>query len=301
MIHPSAIIEKGAELGSNVRVGAMSYVGPDVRLGADCELRNHVTITGDTTVGAGCMFFPNAVIGEAPQDLKYAGEKTKTVIGEDNHFREFVTVHPGTRVGGGVTRIGSHNRFLVGVHLAHDMRIGNHVVISNHVQIAGHVHIEDCVTMGGQTGIHQFVTVGRYAMIGGQSHITMDVVPYMITTGYPAEVRGANVPGLRRWEVPEEQIEALNRAFRLLYAKSSNNRGPFNERLEALGREEGRHEHVAELCAFLRRTLSVGRTGRYLESLRQDRPEDSRSFFQKKQGTAPVTADSTAPVEGGDK
>ncbi len=284
MIHPSAIIEKGAELGKGVKVGPYSYVGPNVKLGDGCELRNGATLVGHTTVGAKCMFFTNCVIGEVPQDLKFKGGKTEVVIGEDNHFRECVTVHAGTELGGGVTRIGNHNRFLVNVHLAHDTQVGSQVVISNNVQIAGHVHVEDWVTMGGLTGIHHFVTVGRYAMLGGYSRITTDVPPYMITQGYPSEVRGVNLEGLKRWGLPASDIDAISRAYRKLYAKRSDQNIPFTERLEELHQQNSRNEHVQYLHQFIKRTLSVGNSGRYLESLRNDSPADSGAFFSNHQG-----------------
>lgn len=279
-IHPTAIIEPGAELGRNVRVGPYCYLGPNVRLGDGCELRPRATIVGCTTVGPGCVFFTNCVIGEIPQDLKYQGGRTETIIGQDNHFRELVTVHAGTEVGGGVTRIGDHNRFLVGVHVAHDMHVGNHVVISNNVQMAGHVHVEDFVTMGGLTAIHHFVTVGRYAMLGGFSRVTCDVPPYMISFGYPAEVRGANFPGLKRWGLAADDIEALNRAFKLLYARRSEKGPAFVQRLETLQQHNGPNPHVQYLYEFIRRTLSVGNCGRYLESQRRDTPQDSEPFYR---------------------
>lgn len=281
MIHPTAIVDQGAELSSDVVIGPYSYIGPNVKLGAGCVLKNSVTIVGHTTVGPDCMFFSNCVIGEIPQDLKFKGGRTELVIGEDNHFRESVTVHTGTEVGGGVTRIGQHNRFLVGVHLAHDTCIGNHVVISNNVQIAGHVHVQDWVTMGGLAGIHHFVTVGRYAMLGGWSRVASDVPPYMITQGCPSEVRGVNFAGLKRWGLSEDDIGAVGRAYKLLYAKRSDRNVPFVERLEQLNGRNGGNEHVRYLYEFVKRTLSVGNRGRYLESLRSDTSQDSEAFFGK--------------------
>lgn len=282
MIHPTAIVDKGAELSADVVIGPHSYIGPNVKLGAGCVLKNGVTIVGHTTVGPDCMFFSNCVIGEIPQDLKFKGGRTELIIGEDNHFRESVTVHTGTEVGGGVTRIGKHNRFLVGVHLAHDTCIGNQVVISNNVQIAGHVHVQDWVTMGGLAGIHHFVTVGRYAMLGGWSRVANDVPPYMITQGCPSEVRGVNFEGLKRWGLSEDDTGAIGRAYKILYAKRSDRNVPFAQRLEQLDGRNGDNEHVRYLYEFLKRTLSVGNRGRYLESLRSDTSQDSESFFGKK-------------------
>ena len=279
MIHPTATIDKGAELGSAVKVGPYCYIGSAVKLGDGCDLTNNVTIVGQTTVGSNCVFFTNSVIGEIPQDLKFKGGLTELIIGEDNHFRECVTVHAGTEVGGAVTRIGSHNRFLVGVHLAHDCRIGNHVVISNNVQIAGHVHVEDHVTMGGLCGIHHFVTVGRYTMLGGLARVSSDLPPYMVIMGSPSVVRGVNSEGLKRWGLSPEDIDALSEAYKLLYSKRSSQEVPFAERLEQLHRHNGHNAHVEYLYRFIKRTLSVGNHGRYLEAARADTAEDRKAFF----------------------
>ncbi len=281
MIHPTAIIEKGAQLDNNVRVGPHCYIGPHVVLGDACELKNSVTIVGRTTVGPNCLFFTNCVIGEIPQDLKFKGGETKLTIGEDNHFREGITVHAGTELGGGLTRIGSHNRFLVGVHLAHDAHIGNHVVMSNNVQIAGHVHVEDFVTMGGLAGVHHFVTVGRHAMLGGLSRVSTDAPPYMVSTGYDSAVRGANVEGLKRSGMSADDIDAISQAYKMLYGKRSNREIPFTQRLEELHSRNGHNAHVQYLCQFIKRTLAVGNRGRHLESLRIDTPADSSAYFEK--------------------
>ena len=281
-IHPTATVDKRAELGDGLKIGAHAHIGAGVTLGDDCEVRNGATIVGDTSVGKGCVFFSHCVVGEIPQDLKYKGEPTQTVIGEDNHFREFVTVHAGTAVGGGATRIGCHNRFLVGVHLAHDTTVGSHVVLSNSTLIAGHCLLEDCVTMGGLCAVHHFVSVGRYAMIGGFSRVPSDVLPYMITVGYPAEVRGANFHGLRRWGMTEGDIKAIAGAYKMLYARRRDHNTPFLERLERLHSDNGHNEHVRYLYDFIKRSLSAGNTGRFRELLRSDTAEDSREFFSKK-------------------
>lgn len=297
MIHPSAIIEPGAQLAADVSVGPFCVVGPHVRMGSGCQLRNQVTITGHTTIGANCHFFSGAVIGEIPQDLKYRGERTETIIGDDNHFREHVTVHSGTEVGNRVTRIGDHNRFLVGVHIAHDVEIGSNVIISNNVQIAGHVHIEDCVTIAGQCGIHQFVTIGRYAMLGGLSGATCDVPPFFISKGYPAVPRSLNKIGLRRWGVSADDVELLGEVYRQLYSKSNNGTVPFIDRLQQIEHSLSDHIHVRYLCAFLRRTLAVGNSGRHLESLRQDRPGDHKQFYQANSGMQPNSSTSAGSRE----
>jgi len=166
-IHPTACVDPKARLEPGVTVGAHTTIGPEVELGAACVVHNNVSIHGRTRCGARNVFFPGAVIGESPQDLKYRGGPTCIEIGDDNAFREHVTVHPGTEIGGGVTRIGSHNRFLVGAHIGHDVQIGDGCILSNYVQLAGHVQVCDRVTIGGIVGIHNFTTIGTLAYIGG--------------------------------------------------------------------------------------------------------------------------------------
>ncbi len=281
MIHPTAVIETGAELGTGVKVGPFSYIGPHVKLGDGCELRNGVTITGHTATGPDCVFFPGCVIGEEPQDLKYKGGPTQLNIGKDNVFREYVTVHPGTEVAGGVTTIGDHNRFFIGVHIAHDSHLGNHIVIANGVGLAGHVRIEDYVNMGGHAALHHFVTVGRYAMIGGMSRISQDVPPFLITQGYEPRPRGVNLAGLRRWKIDDGDITALTDAYRTLYGKRQAD-DPFAQRLDRIEKTYADNQVVTSLCAFVRRTLSDGKRGRYLESQRRDHSEDNRAFYALK-------------------
>jgi UDP-N-acetylglucosamine acyltransferase len=280
MIHPSAYIDPRAAIGRNVSIGPFSYVGAGVVLGDDCVLYNHVTVTGNTVCGRANVFFPGAVIGVPPQDLKYKGGPTRLEIGDDNVFREYVTAHTGTEVGGGVTRIGSHNRFLVGVHLAHDVSIGDDCIVSNNVQIAGHARLEDKVTMGGMTGVHHFVTVGTLAYIGAMARVGTDVPPYMIVEGDPAEVRGFNKKGMQRWGYTEEQIRAVQEAWKVLFSgKAKEHGGSMLERLSALEARRELNGEVRHLCTSMRRTLVDGVYGRYLEVHRQDSDADRRAYY----------------------
>lgn len=280
MIHPTAVVDPQAELGRGVTIGPLCYVGPGVVLGEHCLLHNSVTIVGQTTCGQDNEFYPGVVIGEPPQDLKYRGEPTRTVIGDGNVFREQVTVHAGTEVGGGVTEIGSQNRFLVGVHIAHDVRLGNGCVFSNYVQLAGHVRVEDKVTIGGIVGIHHFTTLGTLSYIGGLTRIVADVPPFMIVEGNPSRVRGFNETGMRRWGYRPDQIKAVRDAYRALFSQKAESSGfSMTERLNKLdGQCQGNGE-VHYLCESIRRSLHEGVYGRQLERLRRDTDADRQRFY----------------------
>jgi len=233
-IHPTAVVESGARLGEDVEVGPHCYVGPHAVVGPRCSLRNHVTLTGHTTVGADNTFFANAVIGEDAQDLKYHGEPTRLEIGDRNSFREGVTVHRGTELGGGITRVGSDNHVMVGVHIAHDTHLGDHIIVANNTLLAGHVHIEDRVTIGGAAAMHHFSTIGKCAYIAGMTRITTDVPPFMIFAGYQGRVRGLNGEGLARWGFDADEIDALRRVYRALFGKrAQQNHGTLHDALDA--------------------------------------------------------------------
>ena len=274
-IHPTAMVAPEATIGRDVEIGPYSFVGPDVVIGDGCRLHHHVTIEGHTTLGERCEVYPQAVLGTTPQDLKYAGEKTTLAIGEGNIFREMVTAHPGTDNGGGVTRIGDGNLFLVGVHIAHDCNIGNRCIIANYVQFAGHVHVEDHVNMGGHSAVHHFVTIGRHAFVGGMTRVAADVPPYVIVVaarGTRSEVRMINGVGLQRSGYRNEDIQALKDAFMKLFSRRARMNGTaIRDRVAAILAEESVNPHVETLCRFLMRSFAHGRHGRYLEALRNDR------------------------------
>ena len=278
-IHPTAIVDPRAELGREVAVGPYCIVGGGVELGDGCRLHHQVTIDGNTTVGPGCEFFPSAVIGMRPQDLKYRGEPTRLEIGRNNVFREQVTVHPGTVGGGGVTRIGDHNYLLIGVHVAHDCQIGNHCIIANYVQLAGHVKVEDHVTFGGESGIHHFVTIGRHAFVGGLTRVTADVPPFMIFVAARTHgrVRLVNGVGLQRCGFTEQQIAALKDAWLRLYSRRARlSAKPIRQTAEEMLAEDGLDPNVRYLCEFILRSSAHGRHGRYLDAGRAPAPRTPR-------------------------
>ncbi|MCL4129114.1 UNVERIFIED_CONTAM: hypothetical protein GTU68_009540 [Idotea baltica] len=245
-IHPSAIIEGGAQIGADVTIGPFCVVGPMVVLGDRVELKSHVVVTGDTQVGADTVIFPFCCIGEIPQDVKFKGEAAKLVIGERNRIREHVTMNPGTEGGGGLTKVGDDGFFLAGSHVAHDCTVGDRVIVVNQSAIAGHCVIEDDVIIGGLCGIHQFVRIGRGAIIGALSMVTNDVIPHGLVMGPRGELDGLNLIGLKRRGVSRADISALRVAFQTL----KDGEGSFMERAHRLG-DETDSEYVSQMVAFI--------------------------------------------------
>ena len=216
-IHPTAVVEHGAELDDGVCVDAYSIVRADVRVGSGTKIGPHCVVEGRTTIGRDNRIFQFCSIGAAPQDKKYTGEPTELQIGDRNEIREFCTFNRGTAQDTGVTRLGHDNWVMAYVHLAHDVQVGNHTVLANNATLAGHVQVADWVTVGGLTGVHQFVKIGAYAFVGFSSAVTQDVPPYMMVDGNPLAVRGFNVEGLRRRGFGPERIAAVKQMHRLLY------------------------------------------------------------------------------------
>jgi len=247
-IHPSAVVEDGARLGSGVTVGPFCIVGADVELGDGCELKSHVAVAGRTSIGPRTRIFPFASIGHAPQDLKYAGEPSTLSVGADCTIREGVTMNPGTAGGTMKTVVGDRCLFLANSHVAHDCRIGSDVIFSNNVMLAGHCTIEDFVIIGGGAGVHQFVRIGQHAFIGGLSGIENDVIPYGMALGNRAHLAGLNIVGLRRRGFTREQIHDIRRAYRLLFADE----GTLAERVEDVAEEFATHPFVHEILDFIR-------------------------------------------------
>jgi UDP-N-acetylglucosamine acyltransferase len=280
-IHPSAYVDPKSEVGDDVRIGPNCYVGSSVRLGDGCRLHNNVTLTGYTRVGPRCEFFPGCVIGAEPQDLKYHGEPSELIIGSDNVFRELTTAHPGTEAGGGVTTIGDHNRFLVGVHIAHDVLIEDNCVLANNVQLGGHVHVESYATFGGVAGVHHFVTIGRYSFVAALARIATDVPPFMIMQGYESRVRGVNTKALARWGFSPERIAALKRAYLDLYTDRSRFGGPVVHRLTAMESDGQLTDDVRHLILSVRRTAIDGHLGRFLESRRPEATRRRAGFYDE--------------------
>jgi UDP-N-acetylglucosamine acyltransferase len=216
-IHPTALIDPKAELGESVAVGAYALIGAGVTVGAGTEVGAHCVIEGPTVIGCDNRIHAHAVLGGAPQDMKYRGEPTALHIGDRNTIREFCTFNRGTVQDVGITRLGDDNWVMAYVHLAHDVQVGSHTILANNATLAGHVHVGDWVIVGGLTGIHQFCHVGAHAMTGFQSHVSQDVPPFMMVSGNPLGVHGFNVEGLRRRGFSRERIAQVKQIHRLLY------------------------------------------------------------------------------------
>jgi UDP-N-acetylglucosamine acyltransferase len=248
-IHPSAVVAAGAVVPDSCNVGPFCTIGPEVALGEDCTLISHVVLDGRTRIGARNTFYPFCAVGVAPQDLKYRGEATETVLGDDNTIRESVTVSRGTAGGGGVTRIGSNCLLMASAHIGHDSLVGNHCILANAATLAGHVVIEDYATVGAFSPVHQHCTVGTYAFIGGGTIVTQDVLPFSLTSSRREnKAFGINKIGLARRGFSPERLQRLQKAFRLLLAAKMNT----TQALEKIKQLEG--EDVALLAAFLERS-----------------------------------------------
>jgi UDP-N-acetylglucosamine acyltransferase len=216
-IHPTAIIEPGAQIHATAEIGAYSMIGPDVVIGARTRVGPHVVIEGHTSIGEDNTFYQFSSIGAPPQDKKYAGEPTRLEIGDRNTVREFCTFNRGTVQDVGVTRLGNDNWIMAYVHLAHDCQIGNHTIFANNAQLAGHVHVGDWAIMGGFSNVHQFCKIGAHAMVGMSTSLTQDVPPYVILSGNPAQAHGINSEGLKRRGFSREAIAAIRTAYKVLY------------------------------------------------------------------------------------
>jgi UDP-N-acetylglucosamine acyltransferase len=216
-IHETARVDRCAEIDSDVEIGPYSLVGKHVRIGKGCRVKSHVVIEGRTTLGEGNVIFQFATVGSVPQDLKYKGEPSELIIGDHNTIREFVSLNPGTVGGGMVTRVGDGNLLMMYCHIAHDCILGNHNIIANGATLGGHVVIEDYVIVGGLVGIHQFTKIGRGAILGAGSMVSKDVPPYCNATGDRARLHGLNLEGLKRRGFEREKIEALKKAYRIMF------------------------------------------------------------------------------------
>lgn len=248
-IHTSAIVAAGAKIPESCTVGPYCTIGAEVELGEECVLISHVVLDGKTKIGAKNTIYPFCVIGAPPQDLKYKGEPTRTVIGDGNMIRESVTISRGTAGGGGLTSLGDNNLLMAYAHIGHDSHVGNNCILANNATLAGHVHIEDFATVGAFCPVHQFCTVGRYAYIGGGTIVTQDVLPFSLTSARRENrAFGMNKVGLQRRGFSEERLKALHRAFRLLLAAKMNT----TQAVEAIKGLEG--ADAAELAAFIEKS-----------------------------------------------
>jgi UDP-N-acetylglucosamine acyltransferase len=251
-IHPSAIVEDGAQIGQGVTIGPFCLVGSEARIDDGVSLHSHVVVTGRSWIGANTKVFPFASIGTPPQDLKYRGEASQLIIGCNNIIREHVTMNPGTEGGGMVTRIGNNCLFMVNSHVAHDCDIGDHVILVNNATLGGHVSVGDWAILGGLSAAHQFVRIGRHAMIGGMSGVENDVIPYGSVIGNRARLSGLNIVGLKRRSFSRDTIHALRNAYRLLFAPE----GTMAERIEDVAEIFHDNEPVMEIVNFIRADAS---------------------------------------------
>ena len=249
-IHSTAIVDPKATLDAGVEVGPYTVIGPHVRIGSRTTIGAHGILEGYTTIGEDCRIFTGAVIGSIPQDLKYAGEKSELIIGDRNQIREYVTINPGTKGGGGKTVLGSDGLLMAYAHVAHDCRIGNHVIIANSAALAGHIAVEDGAVIGGLVGIHQFVQVGALSIIGGCSRVVQDVPPYSTCVGYPAKVFGLNREGLRRAGIPTATRDQLHKAFRILF----HSRLSMSHAVEQVAKDVNHCQEVSHLLDFIRQS-----------------------------------------------
>jgi UDP-N-acetylglucosamine acyltransferase len=247
-IHPTAVVEQGAVVDPSCEIGALAYLGPHVVLGPGCVVGPHGVVTGRTTLGARNRVFSHAVVGGVPQDLKYQGEPTRTVIGDDNTFREFVTINAGTVQDRGETTVGNGCLFMANSHVGHDCVIGDRAIIANSVGLSGHVVLEEDIHFGGLAGAHQFVRIGRLAFVGGMSGVVMDVAPYTTVLGTRAEVGGLNTIGMQRAGMSEEQVNRVKQAFKIFFRSGLT----ATEALAQLEAELGSYPEVAHLIAFVK-------------------------------------------------
>jgi UDP-N-acetylglucosamine acyltransferase len=247
-IHPSAVVDSQARLGVDVRIGPFCLVGPDTELGDGVELHSHVVITGRTRLGGGSVVFPFASLGHRPQDLKYHGEPSELVIGARNQIREYVTIQPGTEGGGMLTQVGDDCLFMASAHVAHDCKVGNHVILANNATLGGHVEIGDHAFLGGISAVHQFVRVGAHAMIGGMSGVEADVIPFGLVMGDRARLSGLNIVGMERRGFTRDEIRDLRAAYKDLF----HGGGVLAQRIERVGIAHPQSRVVTMVLDFIR-------------------------------------------------
>ena len=246
MINKLAIIDPKAKISPNVKIGPYSIIGANVQIGEGSEIQSHVSIVGNTIIGNNNKIYPFASIGNDPQDLKFDGEETKLEIGDNNKIREYVTINPGTKGGGGLTKIGNNCLFMVSSHIAHDCLVGNNVILANNVPLGGHAEIQDNVIIGGNSAVQQFTRVGRSAMIGGMCGVVRDIVPYGIAHGNRSVLQGLNLIGLRRKNIPNKEIMTLSEAYKEIFKDENLTRNLTN-----LDKDYRKNELVLEVVNFL--------------------------------------------------
>jgi UDP-N-acetylglucosamine acyltransferase len=262
-IAPQAVVDPKAEIGDDVHIGPFCVIGPNVKIGHGTRLENNVTLTGHVTLGEDNQLYPGVVVGAPPQDLSYRGSNTQVIIGDHNVFRECVTINRATEKEDGITHVGSHNFMMACSHVAHDCKVGNHIIMANGTLLGGHVHIYDHATLSGGIGIHHFTTVGRYAFVGGLARVIHDVPPFMLAEGHPARPRCINVVALKRNNFSAEAIDCLSEAHRLLYRAKVG----LDHAREILRTNDKLVPAVNELLSFIQ-TQQEGKHGRSRERRR---------------------------------
>jgi len=246
MIHKTAIVDPKAKISSNVSIGAYSIIGPKVEIGENSIIDSHVSIIGNTKIGKGNKIFSFASIGSDPQDLKFDGEETKLEIGDNNKIREYVTINPGTKGGGGLTKVGSNCLFMVSSHIAHDCLVEDNVILANNVPLGGHAHVEQNVIIGGNSAVQQFTRVGKFAMIGGMCGVVRDIIPYAMVHGNRSILQGLNLIGLRRKNIPNKDILVLSEAYKQIFINEN-----LTENLKNLNQDYKKNELVKDVVEFL--------------------------------------------------
>ena len=246
MIHKTAIVDSKAKISENVDIGPYCIIGPEVEIGTNSILHSHVNIVGNTKLGENNQIYPFSSIGTPPQDLKYKGEKNSLVIGNNNKFREYVNINPGTEQGGGITRIGDNNLFMVYCHVAHDCLISNNIVLANNVQVGGHVTIQNNAIVGGSCAIHQFSRIGESAMIGGMTGVLSDVIPFGLSMGNRNNLTGLNLIGLRRSKVSNDNIKKIQLAYKNIFKTTS-----FRDNIENLEPDLKSNEFIKIIINFI--------------------------------------------------
>jgi len=246
MIHNTAVIDPKAKIANDVKIGPYSIIGPDVEINEGTEIQSHVFITGRTKIGLNNKIYSFASIGNDPQDLKFNGEENQLIIGNNNRIREYVTINPGTKGGGGLTKIGNNCLLMISSHIAHDCFVGNGVILANNVPLGGHAQIGDGAIIGGNSAVQQFTRVGKFAMVGGMCGVVRDIIPYGIAHGNRSILQGINLIGLRRKNVPNKDILILSEAYKKIF-KDEN----LTSNLNNLSNELKKNELVLEVVNFL--------------------------------------------------
>ncbi len=248
MIHPSAVIDPAADISDSVEIGPYAVIGPDVVIGDDTWVGSHVVINGPTRIGAGNKIYQFASIGEAPQHVNYNNEPTRLDIGNNNTIREYVTINRGTVEGGGLTRIGNHNLLMAYSHIAHDCALMDHTIFANGASLAGHVNVGSYAILGGFTLVHQFCNIGAHSITAINTVVFKDIPPFVVASGYGADPHGINTTGLKRRDYPDEVIDVLKEAYRVIFRSGMN----VDEALTSLEPLAEKHAEVAELTRFIR-------------------------------------------------